>query len=409
MTYQEQSNGYVAFKEQSGLGAQASGGSAIVLRTTGGAGGKISKAAIESKEVRQDGMSTRGRHGTRKTNGAYSSELSLGLFDPVLQAVMRGTWSAANLAITQSAMTSVTTGAHTIVAAAGSWITEGLRVGDVIRATGLPDAGNNGRNLRITGLTALTITVAETLTVNAGADTSFTITRPGRVLINPTSRVKKYFTVEEHELDIDGSEIFTDVVWSSLKFSMQPDGLVMCDSTWLGTGQSEVKSGGSAPHFTSPTTPTGIPLAATEATVRKGSTDLLDMTAFDLSIDIGASAPPVIAPPSTPWAPDVFSGAMQIGMNITTLRKDLLDVADFLDETPLSLSVLLTENESEPEDFVSIYVPNFTLGGVDKSALAKEGGPRTQTMAIPSSLVGIDSQGGAFDPTMIKIQVSNAS
>lgn len=408
MAYQEQSNALVAYKVQSALGAQASGADATILRQAGGQGGRLTKAAVESAEIRADMMSSRGRHGVQKTNGAYTSELSLGSHDAILEAVMRGTYSSADLAITEATagLTSITTTANTIVASAGSWITAGLRVGDVIRLTNHSTAANNGRNLRITGLTASTITVAETLTVDAVADTAFTVTRPGRSLINPATPTKRYFTIEEYETDIDSSEIFTDCVWGSLRMSMQPNGLFMVDTTWVGSGQFETKTSAEAPHFTSPAQATGIPLAALEATVRKGSVDLVDLTAFDLTIDITPSAPDVIA---SRYAPDVFTGTMQVSMNLTTLRKDLLDVADFLDETPLSLHVLLVEPEGEPKDFVSIHVPNFTLGSVDKSALAKAGGGRTQTLAVPAALVGKDDRGGAFDPTMIKLQVSNAA
>ena len=51
---------------------------------------------------------------------------------------------------------------------------------------------------------------------------------------------------------------------------------------------------------------------------------------------------------------------------------------------------------------LSITVPNFTLGSVDPSAFTKQGGPRTQTIAIPAGLVGVatDTANG-FDPTMI--------
>lgn len=406
MVYQTQSNAYVAYKVQSALGSQSSGGSAKVFRTAGGQAGRLTKAAIESKEVRGDGMRSRGRHGTQKTAGAYEAELSLGAMDDILEAVMRGSWGSADLAITQATMTSVTTTTSTIVAAAGSWLTQGLRVGDVIRATGLPDAGNNGKNLRITGLTASTITVAETLVANAGADTTFTITRPGRVLINPATLTKRYFTVEEHELDIDGSELFTDCVWGQLKFSMAPNGLVMASASWVGSGQFETKTGASAPHFTSPTTPTGDPLAAIDATLRLGSSDFVDLTSFDLTIDITPNAPDVAA---SRYAPDVFTGQMAVSLNISALRADLLRVADFTSETPLSLSFLSSENETAPADFVSMFVPNLTLGSVDKSALSKEGGGRTQSMSIPAALVGKDNRGGAYDATMIKFQVSNAS
>lgn len=406
MVYQEQSNGYTAFKVQSAFGSQASGGSGKILRQNGGQGGRLTKAATESGEIRSDMLSSRGRHGIQKTAGSYNSELTLGTFDDILEAVMRGTWGSADLAITQTAMTSVTTTTSTIVAAAGSWITAGLKVGDVVRATGLADAANNGKNLRITGLDATTITVAETLVANAAPDTSFTITRPGRVLINPAAPVKRFFTIEEHETDIDSSELFTDCVWGSIKFSMQPNGIMMVDTTWVGSGVFETKSAGEAPHFTSPVVTTSHAMSALEASVRFGSTDALDLTAFDLTIDITPSAPDVIA---SKVAPAVFTGSMQVSLNLTSLRSDLLDVADFLDETQLSLHVLCVEPETEPKDFVSLHVPNFTLGGVDKSALAKQGGGRTQSMAVPAALVGKDERGGAFDATMIKIQTSNAS
>ena len=62
--YQSNSNALVAYKKQAGLGTPASGSSASLLRLSGGNGIKLSKAAIASAEVRNDGMSTRGRHGT---------------------------------------------------------------------------------------------------------------------------------------------------------------------------------------------------------------------------------------------------------------------------------------------------------------------------------------------------------
>lgn len=294
MSYQEQSNALVAFKVQSALGSQASGSGATLLRQNGGQGGRLTKAATESGEIRSDMLSSRGRHGTQKTNGAYTSELSLGSHDAILEAVMRGTFGSADLAKTESDFTSITTGANTIVLASGSPISMGFRVGDVIRLTGHSSAANNGKNLRITALDATTITVAETLTVNAVADLAATITRPGRVLINPAAPVKRYFTIEEYETDIDGSEVFSDCAWGSLHFTMAPNGIVMLDTTWVGTGQFETVTASSAPFFTSPTQSTGTPMAALEATVRKGSTDLVDLTAFDLTIDITPSAPDVV-------------------------------------------------------------------------------------------------------------------
>lgn len=411
MAYSQNWNGYCAFKVQSALGTQATSTGATILRQTGGQGGRLSKAPIESLEVRRDGLSTRGRHGLQKSGGGYSSELSVGGFDAILESVLRGTWSAADLAITEAtaSLTSITTGANTIIAAAGSWITAGLRVGDVVVMTGHSSAANNSINLRITGVTASTLTVAETLVVNAVADTAFTITRTGRKLVNPGagSLVKRYFTIEEYEYDLDQAELFTDCVWSSFNLSMQPNGLLQFNSAWTGTGKFETLATGLSPHFTTPTTPTGDPLAVVEASVRLGSGDLLDLTSFDITVDNQAMSPDVIS--SVPYAPDVFTGTEMVTCNITMLRKDLLSVVDFIDETPMSLHVLAQENEAAPASFFSLVLPNFTFGSMDKSPLAKAGGPRTQTISIPPALVGIDNRGGAYDATAVKIQVSNAT
>jgi hypothetical protein len=190
---------------------------------------------------------------------------------------------------------------------------------------------------------------------------------------------------------------------------MQPNGLVLLDTSWMGTGQMGVNASGSSPHFTSPTTPTGVPMAVVDATIRMNGIDLVDLTSFDISVTNQATTPDVITPPTTPYAPAVFTGTELVTMNLTALRKDLTLMSDFIAETVYSLHILLAENEAEPKSFISLFVPNFTLGPVQKSALTKQGGARTQTISIPADLIGIDNTGGAFDATALKIQCSNPS
>lgn len=407
MAWQSQSNGYVAFKPQSAKGSIASGGSGFILRTAGGAGGDISRNTYESNENRRDGMTGRGRLGLKKTSGQYTCELSLDNCDAFYEAMLRGTWEAA-LVLTEASggLTSITTTATTIVNGGGSWITAGLRVFDIIVLTGHSTAGNNSRNLRIIALTASTITVAETLTLNATPDTAFTITRPGQKLINPAAgaMVKVYFTIEEYDGDLDLTEIFSDCIITQLKFSMGSTGLLMCDISWTGTGAFTTAATGSAPTFTSPTESVGLPLSTTEATIRYSSTDFVDLTSWDLTLDVGGVAPEVAAATTSP---DVFTGLMKASMNFSMLRSDYAKMTDFLAETPLTLSLMAQENETAPADFFALAVPNFVIGGVKKSPLSKEAGPRTQTISVPNGLIGKDTTGGAFDATMVKLQVSN--
>jgi hypothetical protein len=135
---------------------------------------------------------------------------------------------------------------------------------------------------------------------------------------------------------------------------------------------------------------------------------VVDLQSFDLTLDIGATAPDVFGSGAQKYSPDVFTGQMAASLNFTALRKDLQYIQDFADETVYSLHVLAVNNEDEPKGFVSIVVPYFTLGGVDKSALNKQGGPRTQSIAVPAALVGKDTRGAGYDPTMIKLQSTGA-
>lgn len=405
MVYQSNSAGLVAYKVQSGLGTPSSGASANLLRMTGGAGIKLAKAAIESVEVRNDGMSTRGRHGTQKTSSAYNAELSLGSCDPIVEAIMRNTWDSTVFNKTQADFTSLTTTANSLVFASGSPIAMGYKVNDVIRPTGLPDAANNARNLRIAALSSTAITVAETLIVNAAPDTTCSILRPGKRLINPATLLKRYFTLEEYESDIDQSTTIQDFVWGTGKFAMAPNGLLMFDPGGIGTGQISALATGASPYFTSPVAPSDAPFSVVDATIRLNGVDLVELTGLDISLDIQPSAPDVFGSGAIKFAPDVFTGPLKVSMNLTMLRKDLSRLSDFIAETQYSLHVLAVDNMSEPKDFFAITVPNFTLGSVDPSALSKQGGGRTQTIAIPAALVGVDTS-ATGNNSMISFQTT---
>lgn len=416
MGFQSQSNGRMAYKVQSGLGSRASGAGGLVFPQSAGAGGKFAKGTIADDRLRRDGMTSRGRHGMPTTSGAWTGPTVLGSFETILEAALRDTWSAADLAITQAstlggsaAATSVTTTANTIVAAAGSWITQGLRVGDVVIPTGLPDAANNGKPIRLSGVTALTLTTPDTLVLNATPDTSFAITRKGKKLIqfSTGALVERYFTIDEHELDIDQSEITQDFMWGNLKFTMGgPNNLLMVDVGGMGTGAFEPLSTGSSPLLTSPTEFDADALAVIDATIRIGNQDVADLTSFDFTFDVPLSAPATFGVSTNRVSPKVFAGNATGALNLTMLRQDLQFITDFAAETQYSLHVL-AQDEARA-GFFAFALTNFTLGGVDKSALSNKGGGRTQTISVPKELIGKDASGGAFAATMVGFQSTGA-
>ena len=308
MTYETNFGGYVASKVQSALGTAATGTGATMLRLTGGTMGKLSKAAIDSKEIHADAQHTRGRHGMQTATGAYTTEFSAGSVDNIIEAVMRGTWD---------------------------------------------------------------------ITTN--------------ILINPAASalVNRYFTIEEYESDIGASRVFKDCFWKSMKLSMSPNGLIMFDPAWVGSGSMTVNTG--AATLTTPTLATSAPMAALDATLSLNGSAVLDIVSFDINIDNGAVAPQVVG---SKISPTVLPGLNQVSMNITVLQKDMSYISAHLGETGYALSLLATDGTNN----MHIDVPYFTLGSADISPMSTAGGSRTVTLQIPTALVGRDPATG----TMVK-------
>jgi hypothetical protein len=398
MPYQTGRNVVVAYKANaSAYGTPAVGGSGATgfRPITGGL--NLTKTAIPSNENRRDGMRTRGRHGQRAVAGSYQAELSVGTFDALFEACLRGTWSAA-ATITQasvaSASLSVQTDGFTI--SGGSWITAGLRVGHTIRfTTGVLAA--NQINCRVIGLTATKATVAETLTAEVGPIASWSVTR-GKTLIQPATPVNRDFSFDEYEVDIDQSERFDGVRVGGFSLEMRPDNLLNVTFNLVGK-DGVVLATGASPYFTSPSFTTTLPLSVVDARLRLGTRNLVDLTGLTIGFDL--SAQPVSVAGSN-VTPDVFTNLASVTAEVTALREDLADVTRFLDETQLALHLLCGIPGSN--DYFGLSMTNLTLGGATKSALGQDG-PRTQTLPL---VVGIDEAGGAFDPTMIRLSTSAA-
>jgi len=395
MAYQSGRNVRVSRKRESAFGVLPGATDAKVVRINSG-GLSLTKEPINSNELRADGMSTRGRHGSRSVTGSYAADLSVGTFDDLIEAVFRSIFAPA-LELSAADFTSITTTANAIVFNSGSPIALGLRIGQIIRLVDHASAGNNNRNLRIADLDATTITVAETLTVNAVADTDVTIIRPKTLIqgVTPYS-----YTFEEHEADIDGSEVFTGCRIGSMQLQLQPNG--MASLTFGVVGQDmDVLDGASAPYFTTPTKTTTIGLTAVEAKIMLGGIDVMDVTSIDMTIQLNASGTPVVGSVLTP---EVFTNSAQITLSVTALKRDTARVQQYLDEDELSLHLLFEENETGAADFCAFYLPNITLASASKSELGQDNG-RTVTFTC---LVGVDERGGAHPNTMIGFQTSAA-
>lgn len=397
MAYQPGSNFIVSYKAQTGLGSPASGAGGTGLRFLRGSQGfDPQKAIIENEEVRRDGLTTRGRHGSRMVPGSFRVNLAVDDIDDLLAAALRTTWTAA-ADITQAAMTSITTTTSTIVAAGGSWITQGVRVGDLVKLASHSTAANNGKWFRVLGVTASTITVpANSLTADAVADTSFTLT-VARTLVSGTAPVETYFTFDVYNASLDLSVTYTDVKVNRLELSMQPNQNVVATIGLLGLDWTSNATGAS-PVLTSPTFSTSRPLVMADGKLAVSLTDYSDITSLTLAYDLGGSVPGVLAPNS----PDVFLGNAKGTGSMASLRTDLDWLNAFDNETQMSLFAHLIEvGDSDPKDFLSLYAGDVVFDG-SSGPLGDEG---AYVETIPLRY-GKDEAGSAQAATMLKFSTS---
>ena len=233
----------------------------------------------------------------------------------------------------------------------------------------------------------------------------------GHVLTNPGSGalVRRYFTIEEVELDLGVSQYYQDSVWTKIDMSAQPNGMFIITPSWMGTGHGATTTG-SAYNFSSPSYSNNsfVPLAAIDMSISLGDGPLpgtpvlqTDITSFQMTIDLGAVVPAVTG---SKYSPDVFDGVMKVSIpSFTVMEQSLTAFNDFIAETPLAISVTVSE-PSPGTGVMKFTVPNLTLGQATKSDMKRDGGPLTRNIQVPDARVGIDLSGGPNAATMVIIE-----
>jgi len=349
----------VRYKVQSGLGTPASGSGGKELPFAPSGGIALAKATIADPTVRADGMTLLARHGSRSVAGSYDAVARLSALDEIIEAILRGTWTA-SATLDEADFTSITTTTSTIVFTSGSPIALGVRRGMVIRLQDHASAGNNDRNLTVTDVSTTTITVAETLTSNGTPDTDCAIVLPKYVYTAATP-VDRYFTIEQYYQDVDRSLVGTDCVFSSLSLALQPDSTAMLSIGTVGIDMTS-KNAGDAPYLTSPTTYSSRAMVSTDAKIIVDGAAVTDLTGLNFSYDLTAATTPMVG---TTTSPDVFKNQATLSGSFSALRSDLARWGAFDAETQVGIAFTLIEPESEPKDFLSFYIPLATYSSSD--------------------------------------------
>lgn len=394
----------VAFKKEStwGTAAGTSGGQ-YLRRVTSSL--DLRKETYQSSEIRRDYQVSDMRHGVRSVDGSINGELSAGTWQKFLAAALRRDFGTA---ITSTALTNVTAAATApqFVRAAGSFLTDGFKVGMVIRWTGWATTGttNNSRNFLITALTATNMTGVFLDGTTPGAKASgdsVTALEVGKHTYAPaSSHTDDSFSIEHWYSDIAQSELFTGCKLQSLGFQLPPTGIATVEGQFLGKDVTTA----TAEYYASVTaeTTTGVLAAVNGALYLQGSAVAL-LTGLNFTINGNMSGVPVVG--SNSYA-DINEGRIVVEGQITALFQDATIRDYFINETEVALTAVLTSANSATADFVAFTMPRIKVGGA-----AKDDGEKglVQTLPFTALYLGTGGTGTANEATTLMIQDSQAA
>lgn len=324
----------------------------------------LSKDTYQSGEIRTDQQIADFRHGVRRVGGNIKGELSPGTYADFIAAALRKAFAAVS-AITGLSLTIAGSGPYTVTRGSGSFITDGVKVGDVVRITaGSVAAGNLNNNILVTTLTALVITG---ITLNASALTaegpiaSCTVAVVGKKCYTPTtSHTNASFSIEHYYSDLSKSELFTGCKVNTIDIALPPTGMATIDMAIVGKDITT----GTAEYYTTPTaaTSTGI-VAAVNGVVMLNGTQSAVVTGLSLKIEDGITGDPVVGSNTINElfrSPVKVSGQFTAYFDSTTMRDA------FIAETEITLVVVLTADNSNAADFIAFSLPRVKIGSATK-------------------------------------------
>lgn len=405
----------LAIKRQAAKGtiapAGAAGSSRYFRRVTSTM--DLTKATYQSNEVNESQQVRDMRHGVKATAGTLTGELSVGGYQLPLEGVLRKLAVAGATTGALATITAASTGGRTgtFTRSAGSYLTDGFKIGDVVRPSGFTTTGvaNNGRNYLITALTATVMTVisvGETGLVGAKtAGDNVTIVVPGRKIWVPeTAQIRDYVTVEHWHSDIGVSEVFPDVMFTGANIALPPSGMATIELPMMGLDMNPAGVPGNAQYFTNPAaSSTGAILAAVNGLLIIDGVVVGLLTGLTINIAGNHAYPDQNGVVGSNLHADISPGVLGVSGQATVLFQDAVLRDKFINETECSIVAVLTADNTPGADFEAFVMSRVKFGGA-----GKDDTPTGITLTMPFTALE-NMAGGAANPnlqTTISIQDS---
>jgi hypothetical protein len=399
-------NKITVIKAQSGLGVPATGSGGQVLRRVTSVA-KEARATYENNEIVQHQQSTGVNLGTAATDWQFDGLLSPGTYSTVLAALIRKVFTATAAIASASFTIAGTAPNFTITRAAGSFLTDGIKIGDVSRITAGTYANpvNRDNNLLVTGVSALVlnvITVNGTVLIAEGPIATSGFTVIGKKAIVPlTGHTDTLFTLEEWYTDLSKSESFPDIRIGKCDIGLPASGNATIKLASQGLG---VRTLGVAQVLTTPAAATTAPvLTSVRGALTVDGTKILTITGLSFSVDSALSVQgPIVG---SNFSPDMSRGRITVSGQFTGLFDGTTLSALYKAETLTSIVAIMAANTSNNSDFVA-----FSMSAIKLTGDVPDDGEKAIIRTYPFT-AQINAAGGAAlasDQTIISVQDSLA-
>lgn len=394
----------VTYKAETTYGVMPAAASAQALRRVTSSI-DLTKDTYQSNEIRPDFQVSDFRHGLRKVGGTINGELSAKTYGDFIAAAVKKDFVAGVSVAGASITVGGVAGAWTITRAAGSWLSDGVKIGDVVRLTaGAFNANNLNKNVQVTAVTALGLT---SITLNGSSMTpegpiaSATLTVVGKKAMVPQSgHIDRSFSIEHWHPDVGAtgaSEVFTGCKVSKVTFTLPSSGMATIAVEFSGKDATP----GTAQYFTSPTpvTVTGV-MAAVNGVVKVGTATGGTITSASIEISCAQSSEPGIG---SNVADQVATGRVIVTGQVTAKFDSTMLRDAFYNETETSAYLAFTADNTASSDFIAFAINRLKVNGA-----SKDDGEKVLIQTIPFQAL-LNTDGGANQPedfTTIAIQDS---
>lgn len=373
----------------------------------------LAKEAYAANEKRTDFQIADYRHGVRRVQGQITGELSPKTYSDLFGVLLKRDFAAVT-AIASVALTIAGTGpTYTVTRGTGSWLTDGVKVGDVIRlSVGALNAANINKNLLVTDIgsaTALTVIPLNGVALVAeGPVSGCTATVVGKKTFIPTTgHTDKSIAFEHWYSDLSQSELFLGNKLAKATLSLPPSGLATVAFDVNGQDLASVtKRGGVAENVRYMTSPTAITntgtLAAVNGILRVAGTTVATVTGLTVDINTNYTGDPVVG---SNTIPQMFPGKVNVSGQFTAYF-DSVDLRNaFVNETEIDLIGVFTSDNSAAADFITTVLPRIKVGSANKD---DGDGGLVQTFSFQALLNTAGGTGIKTERTTFSMQDSQA-